>query len=190
MSDLPAGSDLAPLGPLAGPGQEAAVWPYVIGGASLMVAAQGLLGLLGGLLQTGVNSVFFRTGSGFLTLPPGWSGVEIVSMIIPALFQPLMCGFLLAAAILLLRRKRLGIRLHMVYAIVTIVLAGAAPLLAIASYAAQQRQQRHQEYAKYLLGHLIFQAIWGTTRSVIYPIFVLVWFRRVRIRRQTEEWGR
>ena len=183
MSNVPEGGDIAPPGPLAGHGQESAAWAYAIGGASLAVAAQGLVGLLGNFAQAGVNYVLFGRSGGFFTLPRLLGGPETVAQIILALFQPLACTLLLAAAVLIFRRKRLAIQLHMAYAIVTIVLAGTSPLLAIAAYTAQTQQRR-------FLGPLLFQVIWTATRSVIYPVFLLVWFRRARIRRQTEQWQR
>jgi hypothetical protein len=183
MSDLPAGSDIAPPAPLAGHGQETPVWAYVIGGASLVVAAQGLLGLLGSLVQVGAFSVLTGWRSTFLSWPNRGQTFLFIAEIIPTFFQPFMCGVLVPAAILLIRRKQLAVRLHMVYAIVAIVLAGTAPLLGIAFYVGQN-------LTKEVVAELILQETWTATRLAIYPIFVLVWFRRARIGRQTEQWGR
>jgi hypothetical protein len=183
MSSVPEGGGIALPGPLAEPGRDSPAWAYAIGGASLAVAAQGLLGLLGGFAQAGVNYVLFGRGGWFFTLPRLLGGPETVAQIILVLFQPLACTLLLAAAVLIFRRKRLAIQLHMAYAIVTIVLAGASPLLAIAAYTGQAQERP-------FLGPLLFQVIWTATRSVIYPIFLLVWFRRAKIRPQTEQWER
>ena len=179
MSDYLSPAPTQPAGPPPPPPPQ--VWPYAIGGASIAMAASGLLGVLGSFIQIGTTIV--TQGGRVLGRWPGASAAREASQLIPMLLLPLVCALLLPAGILLLRRSRLGVRLHMAFAISTIVVASAGPLLAIVSVAAMPLERSWGVY-------MLIQSIWGASRSIIYPIFLLVWFRRPRIRMQIADWGR
>jgi hypothetical protein len=163
------------------------VWPYAIGGASIAVAAEGLVTLVNTFAQFGVAALVGR-GSSLGSLLRGSGSLQIAAQLVPSLFHPVLCVLLLAAGILLLRRSRLAVRLHVAYAIATIVLAVVPPLLAAPAMPRAPTTGPH--YGDFFFFYLWFRVISATTKLLVYPIFLLVWFRRPAIRSQIAQWRR
>jgi hypothetical protein len=161
----------APLDPP--PDRSAIVWPYVLGVLSIVQAGQAILGLLATMIQLGINLL---TGIGALgSLLPGfgWNSVYLLHQAA----QPALAALLMVGGFLLYRRSRLGPRLHLIYAIPAILVAGVFPVAYIAMAPPRYMAQ------------IIFWPIWHATQSVIYPVFLLVWFHRAKIKRQVRGWG-
>jgi hypothetical protein len=179
MSNDPAQDAAAPPAAQAGQGQPLPAWAYVIGGASVVVAAEGLLTMVGNLANIGATALLeAHRGT---NMQPSYGTPQSISVLIPMVFQPFLCALLIPAAILLLRRNRLAVRLHMVFAISTFVLASASALLVVVNTPVLYSD------TYYIVYHLA-GTIWAVTKSVIYPVFLFIWFRRRKVKADLAAW--
>jgi len=160
-----------PLGP------ERPVWPYAIGAVSIAMACLGLLELVGLMLQIAMAFVLGGGGmAGLRGLFGPTSGWQVV-MLAHHAFRPMLSAVLLVGGLMLFKHNRSGPLLHWIYAVPSVLLAVAYPIAYILNYPPQLRPQ------------MLFWPIWQATQSAVYPVFVMVWFRRARIREQTSTWA-
>ena len=164
-----------PAAPLAA--EKRCVWPYVMGGISMVLAGYSLLAMVSILLQlvySALTGRLARTGSLF---PFGGTAStwELVRMARYGL-RPMLGAILLAGGFTLYRHNRFGPLLHVIYAVpavpLTVGLAIADTLTCPPS----------------VMPQMAVWTIWDATTSLIYPVFVLVWFARPQIRRQVRAW--
>ena len=172
ISPPPAGAPIRPA-----PEPPGTLWPRVIGVLSIVLAGQSMLRLLGLMIQVTIALLTGQGGFGSLLGGFGWSTIYALNAVgMPALGVVLMVG-----GFLLYRRHRVGARLHVIYAIPAILLAGAFPVAYIGMWGPRWGPQSL---------FAISGAVWGATTTGIYPVFLLVWFGRANIRRQVRAWGR
>lgn len=157
----------------AGIGGRRVLWPVAIGAASVVVAALKLLTLIGDFLQLGV-SVVLGSGPPFSEVFGGslWSMAAATAYLLGGVIGAL----LLPAGILVWRQSRLGPGMHKAYAIIAILLNLALPLTQFFAYPEMYRMQ------------LISRSLWSATLGMVYPVFLLVWFSRAKVKAETRLW--
>jgi len=157
--------------PPPAPPQRQPVWPYVIGVLSMALAAQKLLSLLGIGIQVAVQLLLAGPG-GSLTSIFGGFGAWQLSLMIQRIFHPLLGTILMAAGFALYKHSRFAPVLHVIYAIPAVLLAVVFPILYVTTCPPQ------------LMPQMAFWPIWQSTTSLIYPVFLLVWFSRAKVKQQ------
>ena len=170
------------------PGGRRVLWPVAVGTASIVVAGQNLLNQVGGFLQFFAR--FATKGN------PGQLISELKRLDARAIFSVGMGAadlilpmLLLAAGILVWRQNRRAPGLLKAYAIITILLSvGLAIFQAniipdVAGIAGGGRART------YLTSSLIISSLWRTTTAMIYPIFLLIWFSRAKVKQHVQTWG-
>jgi len=151
------------------------VWPYAMGAVSMVIGGFDLLRLVALLLQFAVALATGQAGRvwSLLSLPGlGWQGVHFASEAV----RPLLGGLLLAAGYTLYKHSRFAPLLHWIYAVPAVLFGVAFPIFYILTCPPQLRQ------------HAMFWPIWQSTTWLVYPVFVIVWFRRPKVRRQVRHW--
>jgi len=202
-----------PLLPYVPPRREP-VWPKVVGIISLCLGGLHLLcGLVGMLVSTALQSMmgafprmrFPRplptTGPATRPHPeafpfedfnpfemfqiPDWIHYGQIAFQVLGL---LVAGLLLYAGISLLQKRRRGRSLHLVYVVLqTLTVAGTVVItvaLMNSIFPSAPRFFRKMIEAQSVLG-AVMQALIG----LAYPVFLLVWFCRRKIRAQVAEWN-
>jgi hypothetical protein len=152
------------------------VWPKVIGIISVVLASLGLvctpislfLGMRGANAEEALK--YF---------PDWWLAYTTVSCIV-GILQAIL---LLAAGIVVLLKRPAGRVLHLVYAVITIVLGMASS--AIGATGLVTADMPAPIKISVAVGVFI-----GVLVGMIYPVFLLIWFLRPRIRDQVAAWGR
>jgi hypothetical protein len=142
----------------------------VIGVISIILASLGLGSTLLTMVNPAQKELLERLPSWFSTYTTFSSLVGAVIMVL-----------LLAAGILLFNRRPTGRTLHVAYALVTVVL-GFVGLVVILSVDVSGLPDVMQ------MGFRI-GAIGGWAFGMIYPVFLLVWFFRRKIRDQVTGWA-
>lgn len=157
------------------------VWPVVVGVVSIVEAGRNVLALVGMMIQMAYLLVLRGMGGGpfgglFGGLFGGgsWEAVQVAHHVL----RPLAAVLLMVGGFLLCRRSRFARTLIVVYALVAILLSVAFPILNAITSPPRFRMQ------------LLFGPIWNGTTSLIYPVFLLIWFHRRKIRDQTRCWAR
>jgi len=157
------------------------VWPSVIAALSLSKAAMHALRVVARaspeIRQLASSySLLLDYGGSWWTAAWGLAiqGVRLIASLALTIHASLLALLLVPGGIALWRRRRWGATVHLVW-------AGAAALAVIASLLTDA------------LGEDAFfeplsSAYWATIR-MIYPVFVLIWFTRPRVRRQVAAWG-
>jgi len=156
------------------------VWPQALGAVSFAFASMGLLNLVGFVLQisTGLLTRRFGGGSGIgpflggLSAGPSWELMLAATLVL----RPLLSGLLLAGGILLFWQRRRAALLHWLFAVPMAVLCVLSPVAQILIYPPHVRTM------------VFFGPIWGSTKALIYPTFLMIWFSRARVLRQMHAW--
>jgi len=179
----------APAGEYAtGIGGRRVLWPVAIGAASIVLAGQNLLTQLGGYVQFLVR---FATSGKLRQLVSEVKGLDAMSIL------PLVMGaadlilpmLLLAAGILVWRQSRRAPGLHKAYAIITILQkVGLSIFQAILLPEGAAGIFGSGRARTYLITSLITSSLWRTTTQMIYPVFLLIWFSRPKVKAETRLW--
>jgi hypothetical protein len=142
------------------------IWPAVIAALSLIKAGMDALRAIGDTSRLLGWLVFPVNGLG----RPAWA----TTLAVLEILGPLSALLLVPAGIALWQRRRWGATVHLVW-------AGAASAALMA----------------WLLGGAMVRGPWvwpfgqafDVTVRMLYPVFVLIWFTRPRVRRQVAAWG-
>jgi hypothetical protein len=154
------------------------VWPAVIGILSICLSGLALVGLPLGLLMEQINPAQRKLME---SMPDWYRTVYPLTQVLTAvLYIPL-----LVAGISLLRRAPLGRTLHLVCAAVFIVwrLASIPLVLTLMAHIADGMNM-----PAHLKSMMQAAAIIGIPIGFIYPVFLLVWFTRRKIRDEVAGW--
>lgn len=150
----------------------ARLWPTVIGVLSMVLGARGILAP-----ETGGPSWVSFLLSSLQGQTIGWPGASIILLGVHGLRAA--AAVLLVLAGWLLWRRRRGAALHVVYPLVAVPCLIALPLLTLWAYGYRQPG----------LGCVLaYHCVGGALPGLAYAIFLLVWFRRGRIRQQLRAW--
>ena len=174
-----------PASPPAGwPGQPVAVayavqtkkiiWPTVIGSISLVLVGLRLLDVLFSAIWGSRGGM--RAGAELLGKLPSWYQQFTV---FGTVIGPLFTVLLLIAAIQLLRRHKASGGLYIVYAWLAVVLSTLGLCASVMAFSQLQSQVDSIMLVSMAAGWLIGMA---------FPVFLLVWFRRDKVREQIAEW--
>jgi len=149
------------------------IWPVVIGITSIV---------LGGLrlICTPIPLFCVLGFNQVLGCPPHWWAVYVMLM---AWVEALLALLLVAAGIALLVRRREGRPFHLGYGLCEIFLC-----IVDGAFAAlfQYTQDGHMPSRT----GLFFWAAVATPLATGYPLFLVIWFLRPKIREQVAAWGR
>jgi len=152
------------------------IWPKVIGIISIVLASLGLICTPISLLVSmrGANAE-----EALKFFPDWWLAYTTVSCVVGVL-QAIL---LLAAGIVVLLKRPAGRVLHLVYAVIAIVLGIASSAIGATSILTADMP------APIKIGAAAGVFI-GVLVGMIYPVFLLIWFLRPKIRDQVAAWGR
>jgi len=159
-------------------------WPTVLGIISLCVA--GLFGL-GTIVGQIINSSGINPQQReMMKNAPDW--VEPMQLAVAA-FAVAAYVVLAIGAVRLLKRLRAARTLHVVYALMGIVMAIAGLVLTIIlmNYM-QMPSPAPPEMQPVLKILMIFGAIVGLLFALAYPVFLLIWFARPKVKAETRLW--
>ncbi len=157
-------------------------WATVIGVISIVWGSLGLIctpvSLLGNMLSNKINP---RTAEMQGRFPDWYATYTIAALLV----QVALAVLLLIAGICLLRRSRLARRLHLGYAVPNLLLGAVGLVVAIStmSQVFQESDMPEVATASGMAGAFI-----GMAFVMVYPIFLLVWFSRRKIREQVQQW--
>ncbi len=158
-----------------GIGGRRALWPVAIGAVSVVLAGQDLLKLIGSFCMILFRGSLYRLPGQLVSEFKNIDARAILGLGlgIGSLIPPLL---LLSAGLLIWRQHRRALGLHRAYAILMIILNLASPIILFYTYPETLRLN----YA--------FHLIWQATIAVIYPVFLLIWFSRAKVRAETRLW--
>lgn len=151
------------------------VWPKVIGIISIVLAS---LGLICTPISLFVSMRGANAEEALKFFPDWWLAYTTVSCVVGVL-QAIL---LLAAGIVVLLKRPAGRVLHLVYAVIAIVLGIASSAFGAASILTGDMP------APIKIGTAVGIFI-GVLVGMIYPVFLLIWFLRPKIRDQVAAWG-
>jgi len=160
-------------GPAYGVTYRRVLWPVAVGAVSIALAASKLLTVIGSILGLGFQIVL-GGGSSFDWIFSSnlWGMVAGSTYFLGGI----MGCLLLPAGLLVWRQSRLGPGMHKAYAILAIILNLAAPIAQLLAYPESYRMQ------------LFIWPIWRATIEMVYPVFLLIWFARAKVKAETRLW--
>jgi hypothetical protein len=168
-------------------------WPMVVGVISIVL---GSLGVLGGLCGT-IGQLFMGTLMSMAEDPEAQKMAGAMAAATPyqatsGVMMLIAAALLLASGIGLVRRRRWGVKLSVVWAVVRIVFAVAQAVLAYLAHEAMMRELAKDPSiplppGMMWMGGLMGAAI-GLVWGVAYPAFVLIWLNRRAVKEETAEW--
>ncbi len=151
-------------------------WPTVIGVISIVLAA---LGIVCTPVSLGMQSVNPAQKQMLRHFPDWWPTWILASSVLGVGFGVL----LLIAGILLLKRRPAGRTLHLLYAIASIVMGAVGGVLTALALGEALGDLPGPARAGAIGG-----LAGGTCGGAAYPIFLLVWFFRGKVRADVAAW--
>ena len=162
-------------GPAAGPR-----WPWAIAAASLVTAYVGASTVIVDLTKFSfvVRWLMQEYGGGVVG---AWGRIDVWAL--APLIALLLAPLLVAGAVLLLRRRRAAIWLHLIW-------AGMMLLISLV-----HAQGAYRVLLSMLRGFGLppssveIYPLWEMGRMALYPVFLFIWFLRPRIRHELRDWA-
>jgi len=189
QSPTPAPAAGEPMNVYPAPGVSGAgakpVWPTVVGIISLCLAGLGsLMTIVGQIFQAFAADFQPPQQRDMLANMPDWHQAYqwSIALIGIAIYVMLAIG-----GVMLLKRRRVGRTLHVAYALVGIVLAivGTVVGLILVDYMQFDGPEEMQTITKVTsMGGIII----GLFISLAYPVFLLIWFARPKVKAETRLW--
>jgi hypothetical protein len=160
-----------------GPPPIPSVWPKVIGFISIALASHDLIRGPNYFLIRG----FIRHAHELMKISPEWwSTYTTVSSVVGII----MVLILLGAGITTLMRRGIGRSLHLVYGAAGILITiGNVVVIAMMLLGAEM-------VGPMRVGFFIGWIVVGVPLGMIYPVFLIIWFLRSKIRQEVAAWGR
>ena len=167
-------------------------WPTVVGILSVVFGSMGTLagfcGGLGSLFMGTMMSTFAKGNAQTQSMVDGMKAIMPYQLISCALtFIPGV--ILLISGIGTLRRRRWARRVSMLWVVVRLVLGGIGVFVGLRT---QQVMQQHMGSMPSPSWASIFQGPAGMVIGLVwvsaYPIFILIWFNRAAIKKETATW--
>jgi hypothetical protein len=154
-------------------------WPKTFGIISLVLAGSGLLytPLMAWQQSSGSS---FGMGAFYDSMPP-WYGTYLWTVTLIAMAEALL--LLLPAALLLFKRRKLGVTLHLAYAVVAAITAIVSNIIMFVALE-EARSQMDPVMANAAQSGLFMGALFG----LAYPGILIWWFLRPKIRKETAAW--
>ncbi len=148
--------------------QQVTVWPVVIGWLSIISGCKGLLH-------------FPEAASGLLNIiSVGLDGRYLVSSIVSCLDSCPVAVLAILAGVLLIRRRRLGRTLMIVWVLLKLILMAQG----------NWHLWRTAVELDWSTAIVKWNLATGMLNGAIYPIFLLIWFSRKKIRDEVQSWGK
>jgi len=177
----PLGQALSPYAQPPGYPERKPKWPIVIGVLSIVFGSLGLLCTPINMLQMQVG----ETAQTSRMIFPEW---YLRVTLVESLFGLVLAGVLLTAGILAVRRKPACRGFHLAYAVLTLVqlvIGGILYYRMVGEVDLSGLKQPVQSAAR--MGLRIGGA--AMILGAIYPVFLLIWFSRTKIRDQVRQWA-
>ena len=164
-------------------------WPTVIGVISIVIASLYIictpLGLVFKDFAGSINPKQAEmTAKMMADMPPWYHAYQVASCVVYEMIYIL----LLVAGILLARRRLAAARImHILYALLNIlmVVVGGVLLVRLNQVLTESVPPAMQSV---LQASMIFGAIFGFALASAYPVFLLVWYSRGKIRQEIDTW--
>jgi hypothetical protein len=170
----------APAGVFAtGVGGRRVLWPVAIGAISVALGTLKLLGLIGHVLQLGAQLALY---GGAVSGPIFGGNLWIMVYTNNYLVTGIIGGLLLPAGLLLWRQGRLGPRMHIICAILAIPPNIFSLIGQIMFYPPPMGMPTTQWVVWSI------SPIWSATVGMVYPVFLLIWFSREKVKTETRLW--
>jgi hypothetical protein len=153
-------------------------WPLVVGIISLVFAGLALICTPAGL----VSQQVMPQAQKMMQNLPAWMHIYQIAATVIGMGEGVL---LLIAGVMLLRRSAPTRVLHMIFAVIRIVITivGTPIALMIMSGIQAPPQAERMMYISGGIGVLI-----GLPLALAYPVFLLIWFMRRKIRDEVESW--
>ena len=152
------------------------VWHKVIGIISIVLAS---LGIVCTPISMGMNAMNPAQKEAMKMFPDWWRNYQVFSSFLGVAFAIL----LLVAGISLCRRRPAARTLHLIYAGVALVMCIIGTLAAVSLMNTDSTPMGMR--AGMMIG-FVFGFLFGSA----YPVFLLIWFLRARIRDEVASWPR
>jgi hypothetical protein len=154
--------------------QNPTVWPKVIGIISIVFAS---LGIVCTPISLGMNAVNPASKKAMEMFPDWWHSYTLFTSFLGIAFAIL----LLVAGISLLRRRPSGRPLHLIYAGVTVIvtIVGTVVMVLMINTDSMPAAGRTG---------MMIGVVSGVFFGSAYPVFLLIWFLRPRIRDEVAFW--
>jgi hypothetical protein len=159
--------------------QRPSSWPKVIGIISIVLAGLGLICTPIGLAT---RQAAGPAGAEAMAGAPAWYATY---QVVSALAGIVVAALLLVAGILLCKRRPAGRTMHIAYAILNIVVAVGN---VIAAVTAASNIDTGPNEAALFVPVLIGGMVVGLVIGLAYPVFLLVWFTRTKVRDEVAAW--
>jgi len=153
-------------------------WPTAIGVISTILGALGVLCAPVSLLMKLVKPGMMRQDPMLGRMPEWFRSYQICSDLVGIV----MWAFLLIAGIRLLKRRSVGRSLHIAYAWIGVALTIVGT--AVMAYATSSVDLPPGFMTLFAVSIAL-----GVALGLAYPIFLLVWFSRPKIRQEVEGWA-
>lgn len=191
LQPAPQSSDAQPMNFYPAPGisptqtDAKPVWPTVVGIISLCIA--GLFGLLtlGQMISNAAGFGNAQQRQMVASVPDWIKSLQLASGLLAiATYVVLAIG-----GVMLLKRRRLGRTLHIAYALIGIVLAIAGTAVGIVMMNHMTMPGNQPVKLQPVIRIVAIAAvIIGLLFSLAYPVFLLIWFSRAKIKKHIQTW--
>ncbi len=168
-----------PLQPQYAPPEKKPAWPIAIGIISIVL---GSLMLICVPISMGINA-YNPEAAATQEQFPEWSQTY---SIISSLISMGLAVLLLVGGILLIRRRAVARPLHLLYAVVTVLMAVVGTVV---FFSVILPSVDTADLPRGTAIGMKFGAVVGTFLNVAYPVFLLIWFLRGTIRDQVRSWA-
>ena len=174
------------------PGRRTSNWPRVIGVISIALGALAVLGAAVGLAMQAISAAVGRGRTPFFAMPESMAAWNAISNVIGIGFGVL----LLAAGVMLLKRRPVARTMHLVYVPCAIVMDLIGTILMLASIdefvelmGRDMPGRTPAEFEAMMRAAIAAGAVIGGLIGLIYPVFLLIWFSRGKIRQEMAAWA-
>ncbi len=162
-------------------------WPSVVGIISLCIAGLCVLAVIGGTIIQAANERFQTSQQReMMATMPDWNQTyQWVSHLLWIATSVLLA----IGGIMLLKRRHLGRTLHVAYALIGIVLAvagTAVTLVMMNQMTMPANMPGHMQ--SFMRTSMIVGAVIGLPFAMAYPVFLLIWFGRAKVKQHIQTW--
>jgi len=159
------------------------IWPTVVGIISLCLAGfGGLMTLFGMIFQTFAQGLQTPQQREMMASMPDWHQTyQLVSQVI----WLAMAILLAVGGVMLLKRRQLARTLHVAFAVIGVVLAIGFTVVGLISTSQMQVPGPADTIVKVTT---IVTTIIGMFVSLAYPVFLLIWFARAKVKQHIQTW--
>lgn len=175
--------------------EQAASWPKVIGAISIVLACGACLGGVWGFLAPAFLEAVAKNVPANQAAPFAAMQEWSTWIVVRSALTMLIALVLLVTGIDLLRRRRRGIKLGRVWAVLKMIFGVAGALVGLAMQQeqlqeiSQQMSQQNAPISGSVLAVLgAVGVVFGILWTCAFPVFLLIWFSRAKVKTEYAQW--